>query len=471
MNTLDTLKNGVTRLIDGTTTGKLLNGSGSDYASTTYGTDFIPEYIKTTGQKRYQTQSTIMNLPKVETMFFVYFGLNPKTQDMITKKQSLIEYLTKTTASSNSKNNTSLNNLASSLTSSLSNSINKITNGLSSSLSKVANSFRKTQSSESSESTIPTEQDSKSYGDYLPDKFILNQLSFELSKFVKSIDKPTIEFKINEYNEYNRRRLCYDKITYSPITVTFYDVKDNPVEKFFFAYLKLISNNFLCKDFNNFRKQIVTDNFDYDKTDWGFDTDSNFRLIDKISICEYYMDKMMVYTLENPVISSIKFGTNNIGSFNANTIQVTFQYEGITNDLLDTNPYNVVWTGDKTYLKSMINANITENMATFLNVRYKSGPSMGIDTAVSFIKGVLDAPKNERWDVIKSQTLDTLRKLGFSQEISLVNSAIDAVDNYKSADNKGKYLLKLTDDPSSIVGQIMTQGSSSSSTNFLKLFS
>lgn len=471
MSVFDTLTNGITSLVNGTSTGKLLNGAGSDYAATTYGTDFIPEYIKTTGQKRYQTQSTIMNLPKVETMFFVYFSLNPKTQDMIIKKQSLIEYLTRASASSNTKNNTSLNNLASNLTSSLSNSIDKITNGLSSNLSNVAKAFTKSKSSENTNSNIPTEKDSKTYGDYLPDKFILNQLSFELSKFVKSIDKPSIEFKINEYNEYNRKRLCYDKITYSPITVTFYDVKDNPVEKFFFAYLKLISNNFLCKDFNNFRKQIVTDNFDYDKTDWGFDTDSNFRLIDKISICEYYMDKMMVYTLENPTIQSIKFGTNNIGSWNPNTIQVTFQYEGITNDLLDANPYNVTWTGNKAYLKSMINANITEDMATFLNVRYKSGTSMGVDTAVSFIKGVLDAPKNERWNVIKSQSLDTLRKLGFSQEISLVISAIDAVDNYKSSDDKGKYLLKLTDDPSSIIGQIMTQGSSSSSTNFLKLFS
>ena len=183
------------------------------------------------------------------------------------------------------------------------------------------------------------------------------------------------------------------------------------------------------------------------------------------------MDKMMVYTMEKPVIESIKFGTNNIGSWNANTIQVSFQYEGITNDLLDAVPYNVEWTGDKAYLKSMINANITAEMATFLNTRYKGGTSMGIDTAVSFIKGVLDAPKNERWSIIKSQTLDTLRKLGFSQEINLVNSAIDTVENIKSSDNKGKYLLKLTDDPSSIIGQVVNNGSTSSSTNFLKLFS
>jgi hypothetical protein len=411
-----------------------------------------------------------MNLPKTETMFFVYFSLNPGTHNMLAKKKALVQYLVNGTSSeSSSSSETSTNNILSTLSSSIKSAAKSLISSVG--LSSVSDLFSSSSSSSSSSSGIKTTEDSKSYGDYLPEKYLLNQLSFELSKFVKSIDKPGVSFKISEYNEYNRKRLVYDKITYNPITVTFYDVKDNPVEQFFFTYLKLISNNFLCKDYRNYRKQIVTDDFDYDKSDWGFDTDSNFRMIDKISICEYYMDKMMVYTIENPVIQDIKFGTNRVGSFNPNEIMVTFQYEGITNDLLDVNPYNVTWTGDKAYLKSMINANITEEMANFLNVRYKSGAAMGIDTAVSFIKGILDAPSNERWSVLKSQSLDTLRKLGFSQEISLVQSATSAVSNYKKSDNKGQYLLKLTDDPSSIVGQITTGGSTSSASGLLKIFS
>lgn len=469
MDKLNSFKN----LINDTSTSKLLSGAGADYAATKYGTDFIPEYLNTTGQKRYQTKTTIPNLPKVETMFFVYFSLNPKTHDMISKKQSFIQYLVNSSASNQGNKNLSQNNLASTLSSYKTSFVKELTNRLSPSLKSVAEAFMDTDSKKEGNNVnnIPTDKDCKSYGDYMPDKFLLSQLSFELSKFVKSVDKPTIDFSINEYNEYNRKRLCYDKIKYNPITITFYDVKDNPVEKFFFTYLKIISNNFLCKDFNNYRKQIVTDNFDYDSTDWGFDTDSNFRLIDKISICEYYMDKMMVYTLENPVLQTIKFGTNKIGSWEANTVDVTFQYEGITNDLLDIVPYNVNWTGDKAYLKSMIGSSITDNMATFLNVRYQSGAQFGIDTAVSFIKGILDAPSEDRWDVLKSQTLDTLRKLGFSQEINLANTAINNVENLKNADNVGQYLIKAFDDPSSIIGQLLNNGSTSSSTNYLKLFS
>ena len=182
------------------------------------------------------------------------------------------------------------------------------------------------------------------------------------------------------------------------------------------------------------------------------------------------MNKMMVYTIENPMIESISFGTNKTGSYNPNEITVKFKYEGLTNDLLDVQPYNVQWSNDKSYLKSMINANITAEMATFLNVRYKSGTEMGVDTAVSFIKGILDAPKEERWDKIKSQSLDTLRKLGFADEVNLAKRVESDINAFNNSDNKGKYLLKMTDDPSSTVGQVLGGGSTTSSTSLLKSF-
>ena len=92
---------------------------------------------------------------------------------------------------------------------------------------------------------IPTEDNSKSYGDYMPEGYILRQLSFELSKFVKSIDKPTINFTVNEHNEYNRKRLVYDKMDFGDLKISFWDVKENPVERFLMAYLKIISNKTL----------------------------------------------------------------------------------------------------------------------------------------------------------------------------------------------------------------------------------
>lgn len=453
--------------------GRVLLDNENSYAKTPYGTEFIPEYVTTTGQKRFSTAAAIPNLPKPETLYFVHFELNPKTQMIINKKKALINYLVGETATDATYTSSAQANLATQLQNSAKAIVGEFNKKLSSSLNSLGSAFgllKNNVKKSDSSTNIQNKDNSKSFGDYIPDNYILRQLSFELSKFVKSIDKPSISFGVNEHNEYNRKRLVYDKMDFGDLKISFWDVKDNPVERFLMAYLKIISNDFLSKSYQDFRRQIVTRKFDRGLTDWGFDLDSNFRLIEKISLVEYYMDKMMVYTYENPVISNITFGTNKMGSWNPSEINVTFKYEGFTNDLLDITPYNVQLDDDKVYLKSMVNANITASMADFLNVRYKSGATMGIDTAVSFIKGVLDAPKDERWQTIKEQSLDTLRKLGFSDEINLVKGLQDDYDNYKSADNKGKYLLKMTDDPSSFLGEMLNNGSTSTGQSLLKAF-
>lgn len=466
------LLKGITNKFYNSDAGRVLLDRENSYAQTPYGSEFIPEYVTTTGQKRFSTEAAIPNLPKPETLYFVHFDLNPRTQEIINKKKALINYLVSGTATDANNSSSAIANLTAGIKKSLNGIKEKFNNKYSSTLTALGGLFNKKDKTTNvtTYANIPTEDNSKSYGDYMPEGYILRQLSFELSKFVKSIDKPTINFTVNEHNEYNRKRLVYDKMDFGDLKISFWDVKENPVERFLMAYLKIISNDFLCKSYQDFRRQIVTNEFDRKPLDWGFDLDSNFRLIEKISVVEYYMDKMMVYTYENPVITSITFGTNKMGSWNPNEINVTFKYEGFTNDLLDITPYNIEWEEDKTYMKSMVNANITAQMANFMNVRYKSGLSMGVDTAVSFIKGVLDAPKEERWKTIKEQSIDTLRKLGFSDEVNLVNRLIDNYDNYKSAPNKGKYLLKMTDDPSSFLGEVINNGSTSSASGLLKMF-
>lgn len=466
------LLKGITNKFYNSDAGRVLLDKENSYAQTPYGSEFIPEYVTTTGQKRFSTEAAIPNLPKPETLYFVHFDLNPRTQEIINKKKALINYLVSGTATDANNSSSAIANLTAGIKKSLNGIKEQFNNKYSSTLTALGGLFNKKDKTTNvtTYANIPTEDNSKSFGDYMPEGYILRQLSFELSKFVKSIDKPTINFTVNEHNEYNRKRLVYDKMDFGDLKISFWDVKENPVERFLMAYLKIISNDFLCKSYQDFRRQIVTNEFDRKPLDWGFDLDSNFRLIEKISVVEYYMDKMMVYTYENPVITSITFGTNKMGSWNPNEINVTFKYEGFTNDLLDITPYNIEWEEDKTYMKSMVNANITAQMANFMNVRYKSGLSMGVDTAVSFIKGVLDAPKEERWKTIKEQSIDTLRKLGFSDEVNLVNRLTDNYDNYKSAPNKGKYLLKMTDDPSSFLGEVINNGSTSSASGLLKMF-
>lgn len=407
---IESLISGVTNKFYNSNAVKAL--SGVDYLSTAYGQDFIPEYTNLEGQKKYQTKAPIPNLPKPETMFFVYFSLNSEVQTLINQKKSLIEYLTR--------------------------------------LSAV---------------------DAETNADYLPDKFILRQLSFELSKFVKTISKPKINIEVKQFNEYNRPRLVNEKLSYGDLNISFYDVKENPVQQFFFTYLKVINDTFLCKDYTDYDKKILLHQFDTDPTHWGWNLDSYFNFIDKISVIEMYMDKMMVYTYMNPKITSIDFGTGKIGSWAPNEVNVSFKFEGITNDLLDIEPYTTTFGTEesKAYLKSMINSNITGNMATFLNKRYKEGVQFTVENAVAFIKGILDAPSEERWDKFKSQLLDTARKLGFANETNFVLQVQKTIENYDKSEDKGKYILKVVDDPSSIIGKV-TNSTNISMDSVLSLF-
>lgn len=413
---IESLISGVTNKFYNSNAVKAL--SGVDYLSTAYGQDFIPEYTNLEGQKKYQTKAPIPNLPKPETMFFVYFSLNSEVQTLINQKKSLIEYLTSGGALG-----------------------------------------------------ISADVDAETNADYLPDKFILRQLSFELSKFVKTISKPKINIEVKQFNEYNRPRLVNEKLSYGDLNISFYDVKENPVQQFFFTYLKVINDTFLCKDYTDYDKKILLHQFDTDPTHWGWNLDSYFNFIDKISVIEMYMDKMMVYTYMNPKITSIDFGTGKIGSWAPNEVNVSFKFEGITNDLLDIEPYTTTFGTEesKAYLKSMINSNITGNMATFLNKRYKEGVQFTVENAVAFIKGILDAPSEERWDKFKSQLLDTARKLGFANETNFVLQVQKTNENYDKSEDKGKYILKVVDDPSSIIGKV-TNSTNISMDSVLSLF-
>ena len=474
MVNLKNLVNTVTHKFNNSSTGKMLNGE--NWMKTTSGNNFIPEHTKTDGQKKFSTNSTIPNLPKPETMFFVYFNINAEAQNLIQKRKLLIEYLSN--LNKTESKDTCLSYEQAKKEKKSQDLTNKIGEMMDNALQSLSEAFSKEKNKVKNDKKTENNTSSKLSSDYIPDKSILRQLSFELSKFVKSIDKPSIKYTIKEYNEYNRKRLSYQGRQYTPITINFYDVKENPVQQFFFSYLKMIDDTFLNKSSIQYKKNIRTTSFDDEYDDWGFNLDSNFRLIDSISIIEMYMDKIMVYTLENPVIESISFGKNNVGSYKANEIAVSFQYEGITNDLLvgkygsPVEPYTNILdeSNDTIYLKSMINSDIRADLATFIQKRYKDGASYAIDTASSFIKGILDAPKNERWDKFTSQILDTGRKIGFADEINFVTKVDDTIDKFKDSENKGKYIFKLTDDPSSIVGSVTGSNITTSDDSVLGLF-
>lgn len=449
-----------------------ISGKGAkslfNYA-TPAGGNIIPDTVVTKGMKMFSTQAENANLPKPKTLYFVYFHLNPDLQSQIYYKTDLVKEL-----SGRAIDGTDVN----AMTTATNNTINNMFKGAAKSMG-LGDLWDKAD-------RIVQERKEKEKGslqrmsvaDYIPTKEVFEKLSYEMSKLVKGYDKPSVSFDTTELNEYNRKRIIYKDVKYQDVTVTFYDVKDNPVQQFFNAYLKFICGDFLCKDHNLWEAPIDNNHWQniegYKTVDgktingtylgnlnsYGLNINSNFRLIDRISFCEYYMDRLMVYTIENPVVTSIKWGEGRMGDFAANDIQVTFKYEGITNDLVDINPYNVDWTksvdSDLAYTRYMVNKEIKRDVATFLQTRYNTVTNNILSDITSIIKGYMNGDVKFSWNRLKNQALDTARKYGYANEANTIAQAQQTIKNFNSKDSIGKkkYLVNMATDPTSLIGKM-----------------
>lgn len=60
---------------------------------------------------------------------------------------------------------------------------------------------------------------------------------------VKSIDLPKYQFKIEELNQYNRKRLVQTKITYDPVRIVFHDDNANQMRQLWFNYFSYYYND------------------------------------------------------------------------------------------------------------------------------------------------------------------------------------------------------------------------------------
>lgn len=458
--------------IIGEKTAGLLSGKGIaslfNY-STPAGGNIIPDTVVTKGMKMFSTQAENANLPKPKTLYFVYFNLNPDLPKYIAYKTELVKELSGKEIDGSDVN---------AMTVATNNVINNMFKGAAKSMGLGDLWDKADKMVQEKKQAQQGNLQRMSLADYIPDIDVFNKLSYEISKLVKGYDKPSVNFDVSELNEYNRKRLVYKDVKYQDVTVTFYDVKDNPIQQFFNAYLKFICGDFLCKDHNLWEAPInnnhwqnaegyktvegktVNPTYVGNLNSYGFNIDSNFRLINRISFCEYYMDRLMVYTIENPVITAIKWGDSKMGDFSSNDIQVTFKYEGITNDLVDITPYNVDWTkkinNDVAYTRYMVNKEIKRDVATFLQTRYNTvSNNIGSDIT-SIIKGYMNGDVKFSWNTLKNQALDTARKYGFANEANTIAQAQQTIKNFNSKDGKGKskYLVNMATDPTSLIGKM-----------------
>lgn len=483
----------ISNLITGNS-GSSLSGGWFD---TPYGDNAIAEATLTKAQKTFSSQAVTPNLPKPKTLFYVYFHLNPELEKRISYKQQFMETIlnagmngldTGPYMTANDANKEILGRLKTAAEDGA--KLSK--SGVGSLLNQAGEKIKNTVSS-----LNPFKKVEETLVDYIPTKDIFDKLSFEISKMVKSCDKPGVQaLETLELNEYNRKRYVYTGVKYKDVKITFYDVKESPVQQFFIAYLKFICNDFFCKDaavwekpidnchwynakgYKTVDKKSINGTYYGNLNSFGLTIDSNFRLIDRISFCEYYMNKVTIYTIENPVITGIDWGNGAMGDFTANDLTVTFKYEGITNDLSAEDLRNdnsllstFVKMGqsglkdwfndpsksskpDKIELKCMVNHSIQKDVATLMQTTYMNLGGKLVSDIATTLKSYMNGDVKFSWNTLKNQAMDTARKYNMAGAANTFAKAEQTIKNFNSKDSAGqnKYLTNIATDPTSLIG-------------------
>lgn len=164
---------------------------------------------------------------------------------------------------------------------------------------------------------------------------------------VKETDKPNMTMAIETMNQYNKTRQSPGKITYDPLSMTFYDTIDSMALQLIDAYRYYYYGDFTDKGINSFAYDTISrpdlfEGFSGDDYTWGRSTmqqsnNNESYFFKRIDIFEIDGSQYTVHNIHNPVIESIDLGKKDHASEGEpQTISATFKYEGITN----INPLN-----------------------------------------------------------------------------------------------------------------------------------
>lgn len=261
----------------------------------------------------------------------------------------------------------------------------------------------------------------------------------ELSKFVMSVTKPDVQYTTKEMNQYNRKKYIIEGVKYGQLKITFIDVKDNPIQQAFFAYLRKNNDDFKEGDnekkYREYKENNITH---FDDVDWGLNINSSKHMFNSIIICEMFLDRLMVYRIENPTLKSINFGENKIGDYGYNEITVAFDVEGITNILdyteRDDDPKDKIWLD---IIGRRIDTIGGEELAEALGMRWYQGSGASEDDTNDFIS-VLNSYKNaEIREYSIQKTKDLLSKVNENIELEDYINEIDK--SFKMGNNASQY--------------------------------
>lgn len=160
-------------------------------------------------------------------------------------------------------------------------------------------------------------------------------LDFEIEQspgFVRNIKLPDVSIDTNTLNEYNRKRLAHQKVEFSPVTISFFDLINGNTKKLWQLYYQYYFADGRFDKSQSVKDQKVNEeNFDFSQYGYNLDFVGNTKhLIHSIDIYQVASGFYNKTTLFNPRI--VEFSSDSLSYDSSDIVEVnyTIEYEWAT---------------------------------------------------------------------------------------------------------------------------------------------
>jgi len=187
----------------------------------------------------------------------------------------------------------------------------------------------------------------KQYNDGRVDPSIFGQ--------IEAVDVPSINYEIDEIDQYNRKRLVQKKVNYEPLTIVFYDDGNSNVHSILEGYFRYYYGD--ARNSDDTRVWNTHDHYDQRVAGSQFGrmlTDKLYPYLENLNLFWFSSGNMVtIWNVFNPLIAGVKYETLNLGDSDISRITMTIQHEGyICRDM--TVPYTLASAPNSEWLRQMV---------------------------------------------------------------------------------------------------------------------
>jgi hypothetical protein len=162
----------------------------------------------------------------------------------------------------------------------------------------------------------------------------------EINMLVKSADLPKFSVSTETLNQYNRKKVVQNSITYSPVNIKFHEDNFGVVRQLWQNYYSYYyADHDASKTYGNYNRTAMLGS-GFIRTPYGLDNGSSIPFFNNITIYQFARRTFTSAKLINPVITAWNHDTLDYSNSSPSENSMTLAYEAVNYDYGQVEPNN-----------------------------------------------------------------------------------------------------------------------------------